>query len=67
MLYSANQLTPTSVSVLESLCYLTEAESKYDPCMVSIKNSRRLDQDKFRKRLKALPVSRRFKPIMWLM
>ena len=48
MLYSANQLTPTSVSVLESLCYLTEAESKYDPCMVSIKNSRRLDQDMIR-------------------
>ena len=48
MLYSANQLTPTSVSVLESLQYLTEAESKYDPCMVSIKNSRRLDQDMIR-------------------
>lgn len=48
MLYSANQLTPTSVSVLESLCYLTEAESKYDPCMVSIKNSCRLDQDMIR-------------------
>lgn len=48
MLYSANQLTPTSVSVLESLCYLTEAESKYDPCMVPIKNSRRLDQDMIR-------------------
>ena len=48
MLYSANQLTPTSASVLESLCYLTEAESKYDPCMVSIKNSRRLDQDMIR-------------------
>lgn len=48
MLYSANQLTPTPVSVLESLCYLTEAESKYDPCMVPIKNSRRLDQDMIR-------------------
>ena len=48
MLYSANQLTPTPASVLESLCYLTEAESKYDPCMVSIKNSRRLDQDMIR-------------------
>ena len=48
MLYSANQLTPTSASVLESLCYLTEAESKYDPCMVPIKNSRRLDQDMIR-------------------
>ena len=48
MLYSANQLTPTSVSVLESLQYLTEAESKYDPCMVPIKNSRRLDQDMIR-------------------
>lgn len=48
MLYSANQLTPTSASVLESLQYLTEAESKYDPCMVSIKNSRRLDQDMIR-------------------
>ena len=48
MLYSTNQLTPTSVSVLESLQYLTEAESKYDPCMVSIKNSRRLDQDMIR-------------------
>ena len=46
MLFSVNQLAPpTSVSVLESLCYLTEAESKYDPCMVPIKNSRRLDQD----------------------
>ena len=48
MLYSANQLTPTPTSVLESLQYLTEAESKYDPCMVSIKNSRRLDQDMIR-------------------
>ena len=48
MLYSANQLTPTPASVLESLCYLTEAESKYDPCMVPIKNSRRLDQDMIR-------------------
>ena len=48
MLYSANQLTPTPASVLESLSYLTEAESKYDPCMVSIKNSRRLDQDMIR-------------------
>ena len=48
MLYSANQLTPTPASVLESLCYLTEAESKYDPCMVSIKNSCRLDQDMIR-------------------
>ena len=48
MLYSANQLTPTPASVLESLQYLTEAESKYDPCMVSIKNSRRLDQDMIR-------------------
>ena len=48
MLYSANQLTPTPTSVLESLHYLTEAESKYDPCMVSIKNSRRLDQDMIR-------------------
>lgn len=49
MLFSVNQLAPpTSVSVLESLYYLTEAESKYDPCMVSIKNSRRLDQDMIR-------------------
>ena len=49
MLFSVNQLAPpTSVSVLESLCYLTEAESKYDPCMVPIKNSRRLDQDMIR-------------------
>ena len=48
MLYSANQLTPTPTSVLESLQYLTEAESKYDPCMVPIKNSRRLDQDMIR-------------------
>lgn len=49
MLFSVNQLAPpTSVSVLESLCYLTEAESKYDPCMVPIKNSSRLDQDMIR-------------------
>ena len=48
MLYSANQLTLTPTSVLESLQYLTEAESKYDPCMVPIKNSRRLDQDMIR-------------------
>lgn len=48
MLYSANQLTPTPASVLESLQYLAEAESKYDPCMVPIKNSRRLDQDMIR-------------------
>ena len=48
MLYSANQLTPTPASVLESLSYLPEAESKYAPCMVSIKNSRRLDQDMIR-------------------
>lgn len=48
MLYSANQLTPTPVSVLENLFYLTEAESKYDPCMVPIKHSRRLDQDMIR-------------------
>ena len=41
-------MTPTPASVFESLCYLTESESKYDPCMVSIKNSRRLDQDMIR-------------------